>query len=128
MSSGWGIRQLPGVKSSHNLGCDSEDQTPSELTLCSWLERKSQASLDTRKERHRVFKNQLNKDILKTEGNGINKESLVLGIECMPGTVTNISHILSLFILNNYPLVQMKTPKLKKQTKKVKQLGQGKHS
>lgn len=79
MSSGWGSRQLPGVKSSHNLGCDSEDQTPSELTLCSRLERKSQASLGTRKERHWVFKNQLNQDILKIEGNGINKEYLVSG-------------------------------------------------
>lgn len=28
----------------------------------------------------------------------------------------------------DYALVQMKTPKLKKQTKKLKQLGQGKHS
>lgn len=103
MSSGWQIRQLRRVKSSSKLDCHSENQTRSELTLCSWLERKGQASLDIRKERHWAFKNELNKDILKMEGSDINKESLVLGIECMPGTVKNIVHILSLFILITIP-------------------------
>lgn len=130
MSSGQRIRHLPGVKSSHNLGYNPEDQTPSELTPCSWLERKCQASLDTRKERHWAFKHQLNKDILRTEGTDINKESLVLGTECMPGTVKSIFQTLSrLFVLTNmHPFVQMRTPKLRKQTKKAKQLDQGKHS
>lgn len=104
VSSGWRLRQLPRVKSSYNPGCDSEDQILSELILRSWLETKGQASLDTRKERHWAFKNQLNKDILKMEGNNINKESLVLGIECMPGTVKIIFHILSLFILTTIRL------------------------
>lgn len=83
-----------------------------------------------RKERHWAFKNQPNKDLLRTEGTDINKESLVLGIECMPSTVKNIFLTLShlFFLTNIHPFVQMRTPKLKKQTKKGKQVDQGKHS
>ena len=45
------------------------------------------------------------KGILRTEGDDINKESLVLGTECMPGTVKNIYHTFSLlFMFTNIPL------------------------
>lgn len=124
VSSGQRIRHLPRVKSSHNLGCNPG----------SWLGRKCQASLGTRKERHWAFKSQPNKDLLRTEGTDINKESLVLGIECMPSTLKNIFQTLSHFFshTNIHPLglqkLKMRTPKLKKQTKKGKQVDQGKHS
>ena len=80
--------------------------------------------MGTRKERQWTFKNQLNKDLLRTEGTDSNKESLVLGIECMSGTVKNIFLTLShlFFLTNIHPFVQMRTAKLKKQTKRESKL------
>jgi len=90
--------------------------------------------LGTRKERHWAFKKQPNKGLLRTEGTDINKESLVLGTECMPSTLKNIFQTLSCLFshTNIHPLglqkLKMRTPKLKKQAKKGKQVDQGKHS